>query len=249
MTTMTPHFPSWRLLRLRHVSFDASARADIQQAAGRYRVPAPLIASVLADERTRLDLFDRVQDRLMRLSLRLPTSASSALLAVLERICGRDVDTFSLGRAQMKSATLARLGALGYLNVPLSPVGRRKMLLDDALAPVLVAACLRATADHWHAHRVSLEGRPEILGTLYSLGLTGGRGVHPDPQPSARGQAIADHARWLTLRVAPWTSASQAAAPLTSRMTSGSSRSSAFARSQLMASPVARRVCRWARWA
>ncbi|MFC3832906.1 MULTISPECIES: hypothetical protein [Deinococcus] len=201
MTTTMLGPPPWRLLRLRQVTFDAPARAAIRQAAGRYQMPAPLIASVLADERTRLDVLDRVQDSLMRLSARLPEPASRALLAALEWVCRRPVDSFSLGRAQMKSATLAWLGHLGYLDVPEAPAGRRRMLLDDPLAPTLVAACLRATADHWHARGVSLERRPEILGTLYSLGLTGGRGVHAHPQPSARGQAIADHARWLEGRL------------------------------------------------
>lgn len=200
---MTFRVLPWRQLRLRQVNFGEQARAATWQAAGRYRVPASLIASVLADERTRLDLLDRIQDTLMRLSVRLPHRASSALLAALERVCHRPVDSFSLGQAQMKPATLAWLGELGYLDVPEAPTGRRRMLLDDQAAPTLVAACLRATADHWHSGGVSLERRPEILGTLYSLGLTGERGVHAQPEPSARGQAIADHARWLEGRLTP----------------------------------------------
>ncbi|WP_019011800.1 hypothetical protein [Deinococcus aquatilis] len=186
--------------RLRQVSFDSRTLATIRQAAKRFKVPAPLIASVLADERIRLNLLDHVQDKLLRLSVRLPERSAHRLLGLLTWLCGRDVDTFSLGMAQMKPATLSRLGRLQYLTVPLTALGRRAQLLDDTQAPLLVAACLRATADYWQKGGVSLEGRPEILGTLYSVGLTGARGIHSAPQPSARGQAIADHAAWLAAR-------------------------------------------------
>lgn len=184
-------------LRLRQVTFNAELRADIQQAGERYGVPAALIASVLADERVRLNVADRVQDRVMRLSLRLPDAGAGQLLGLAERLCGRSVDTFSLGRSQMKPSTLATLGRLGYLDVPAARIEQRAMLLDNRQAPRLVAACLRATADHWGACSVNIETRPDVLGTLYSLGLSGPRGVHPNPQANGRGEAIAAHARWL----------------------------------------------------
>ena len=97
----------------------------------------------------------------------------------------------------MKGRTLARLGADGYLNVPVNARARRQMLLNDAQAPLLVAACLRSTADHWLQHGVDIRQRPDVLATLYSLGLTGVRGVHVSALASARGEAIAAHADWL----------------------------------------------------
>ncbi|CAM3675285.1 TetR/AcrR family transcriptional regulator [Deinococcus saxicola] len=204
-----PHFPHFgpllgatdfiTTLRLRQVTFNAELRADIQQAGDRYGLPAALIASVLADEHVRLDGADRVQDKVMRLSLRLP-NAGSKLLNFVERLCGRSVDTFSLGHSQMKPVTLAALGRLGYLEIPADRIERRRLLLDNRQAPVLVAACLRATADYWQAGGVNIESRPEVLGTLYSLGLKGPCGVHPHPQANGRGGAIAAHTCWLEER-------------------------------------------------
>ncbi|UWX63551.1 hypothetical protein [Deinococcus rubellus] len=98
----------------------------------------------------------------------------------------------------MKSGTLARLGAEGYLKVPADARQGRQLLLSDTEPPLLVAACLRSTLDHWQRGGVDLLKRPAVLGTLYSLDLTGKRGVHADPQPSARGKAIATHAERLS---------------------------------------------------
>lgn len=188
----------WRReMRLRQVIFGAQAQREIVQASEQFGVPAALIAGILADERVRLDAADHVQNALMRLSLVLPAGAENVLIGSLERLCGRSTDSFSLGRAQMKSATLARLGAEGYLRVPANSRQRRQLLLSDAQAPLLVAACLRSTADYWQRGGVDLLERPAVLGTLYSLGLTGKRGVHAEPQASWRGQSIAAHAKWL----------------------------------------------------
>jgi len=187
-----------RELRLRQVIFSAQAQHEIVQAAEQFKVPAALIASVLADERTRLDAADHLQSVLMRLSFTLSPRRADLLIAFIERVCGRSVESFSLGRAQMKGHTLIRLGKEGYLNVPVDARERRQLLLSDAQAPVLVAACLRSTADHWQRGGVNLLERPAVLGTLYSLGMTGVRGIHPDPQASGRGQAIAAHAERLS---------------------------------------------------
>jgi len=107
------------------------------------------------------------------------------------------VDSFSLGRAQMKPGTLRRLGMLGYLDVPATAQAQWRMLLDEQASAQLVAACLRATVDHWAAEGVVIFHRPDVLGTLYSLGFTGARGVHARPVASARGEGIAQHAAWL----------------------------------------------------
>ena len=88
----------WRLLRLRQVRYGTRASANILAASQRFGVSAPLIASVLADERTRLDAADHVQDWLLRLSLRLPERLAKSLLSALERGFGRSMDSFSLGR-------------------------------------------------------------------------------------------------------------------------------------------------------
>ncbi|GHF57853.1 hypothetical protein HNQ07_003964 [Deinococcus metalli] len=201
MTTFLPPTP-WSHLRLRQVTFDRPATIAVHDAAARHGVSAALVASVLADERTRLDLADRVQNLVMRGACALPRRARHWLLEQVERACGRPVESFSLGHAQMKVATLTWLGIHGYLTVPASLDAKLDMLLDDARAPTLVAACLRATTDHWRAGGVDIAARADILGTLYSIGLTGAAGVHPEPRPNDRGAAIAAHARWLMTRPA-----------------------------------------------
>lgn len=197
MKTTTPWTERWNALRLRQVTFDSQTRHNIQQAAEEYRVQPGLIASILADERLRLDLADRVQDKLLRLGERLPEAWRARLLHLLEKALGRSAETFSLGQAQMKGTTLQRLATSSYVSVKDDVAARRALLLSRRQAPRLVAACLRATADHWQAGGVNLESRPDVLGTLYSIGLTGKQGVHAHPVATARGQAIADHARWL----------------------------------------------------
>lgn len=174
----------------------------VLEAAAEYRVSPTLIASILADERRRLDPADWLQDKLLRLGQMLPEKRQRLMDAGLEKLCGRPVDTFSLGRAQMKGTTLRALARRGYITLEDSPSARRRLLLDDAQAPGLVAACLRATIDHWQAGGVNLSHRPDILGTLYSIGLEGRRGVHPNPQANARGRAIARYAVRLEERAA-----------------------------------------------
>ncbi|TSA79509.1 hypothetical protein FNU79_17845 [Deinococcus detaillensis] len=188
----------WRReMRLRQVIFSAQTQREIVQAGQQFGISPALIASILADERTRLDAADHFQNALMRLSMLLPDWAEQLLIQSIERACGRSVDTFSLGRAQMKGGTLARLSAEGHLPVLTSASQSRHFLLSDGQAPFLVAACLRSTVDYWQRGGVDLLENPAVLGTLYSLGITGKRGVHADPQPSVRGRAIAAHAKWL----------------------------------------------------
>lgn len=183
--------------RLRKVKFDGAGKQAIHAAAERYGLPVSLITAVLADEQVRLDASDRIQNVLIHLCVAMPQSLESTLWRWSERLAGRSVQTFSLGRAQMKFGTLQRLGELGYLDVPAYPEAQLRLLLDPLAAPHLVAACLRATADHWAARGVPILHCPDILGTLYSLGFEGRQGVHSYPQASERGELIAAHARWL----------------------------------------------------
>jgi hypothetical protein len=192
-----PNPSPWSVLRLRLVQFDTSTREQTHLAAEEFGISAELIASVLADEFVRRDGWDLIQEGLVRLGLHLQSQVARRYWQMLEAACGRPVTTFSLGRAQMKTGTLRSLGALGYLSLPETTQEELHLLFDVQQAPRLVAACLRATADHWALHGVSIEHRADVLATLYSLGLSGTRGVHPAPEASARGQAIAQHANWL----------------------------------------------------
>ncbi len=192
-----PKPSAWMVLRLRLVVFDAPTREQIHLAADEFGMSAELIASVMADEYVSRDGWDLIQDALMRLGLHLNGGVSAVYWWLLERACGRPVESFSLGRAQMKTGTLRRLGSLGYLDLPETAQGQWRLLLSDRSAPRLVAACLRATTDHWAEHGVFIRHRAEVLATLYSLGFTGPRGVHAAPEASSRGLNIARHADWL----------------------------------------------------
>ncbi|WP_350241920.1 hypothetical protein [Deinococcus sonorensis] len=182
----------------RLVRLDPQTRARLHAAAEAFEVPAELIAGVLIDEHARLDRWDAMQDVAVRFGLRLPGPVAAGWWRLLGGCCGRPVDSFSLGRAQMKPETLRHLGRLGYVDVPATPDALWRMLLDDRLAERLVAACLRATVDHWAAGGVAILHRPDVLGTLYSLGLTGANGVHAHPVANARGEGIARWASWLS---------------------------------------------------
>ncbi|MBI0447223.1 hypothetical protein [Deinococcus sp. DB0503] len=189
-------------IQLHRVQFSEADWQAIRTAARRYGLPAPLIAAVLADERVRLDAHDHLQDVLLHAVASLPERLLPVLRRWVERLAGRPAETFSLGRAQMKFGTLRQLGELGYLEVPADFPGQLRLLLDPLMAPHLAAACLRATADRWAAAGVPILHRPEILGTLYSLGFEGRQGIHAHPQASERGQLIAVYAVYLRPREA-----------------------------------------------
>ena len=182
----------------------AEAQA-VLRAARRYQIDAGLIAAVLADEAARLDMADHAQHLLARLLCALPPRPAQRLERFLAWLLRRPLATHSLGRAQMKLVTLRELGSRALLDVPSSTQEQVRLLLDPLAAPYLVAARLRQTTDHWQAGGVDLTRRPEILGTLYSLGLTGKAGVHPFPRASARGEQIAASAQHAPKAAAPFT--------------------------------------------
>lgn len=165
------------------------------RAARRYRVDAGLVAAILADEAARWGVADQLQHGWARLICALPARPAQRLIHLTEMLLRRPLGTHSLGRAQMKLSTLREVARSGLIDLPASPQAQVRVLLDPQTAPPLVAARLRQTLDHWQAGGVDLTRRPEILGTLYSLGLSGQAGVHPRPQPNHRGLKIAAAAR------------------------------------------------------
>ncbi|MGY2895863.1 hypothetical protein [Deinococcus sp. UYEF24] len=192
-----PKPSAWTALRFRLVRFDALTREQINLAAEEFGVSAELIASIMTDESVRRDGWDLIQEALVGLGLRLQGRVSDLYWQTLEWACRRQVASFSLGRAQMKTGTLQKLGSWGYLDLPETAQEQWRLLLSDRDAPRLVAACLRATSDYWAEHGVSIGHRADVLATLYSLGFTGPRGIHGNPEASARGLSIAQHADWL----------------------------------------------------
>lgn len=71
-----------------------------------------------------------------------------------------------------------------------------RALLDPSMATYLVAARIKQTMDWWKSGAngtrpsVDLSNRPEILVTLYSIGLQSDRGVNSTPKVSDRGAEI-----------------------------------------------------------
>lgn len=173
----------------------AAVAPALTLAARRYRVDAGLIAAILADEAARWGLADQLQHGWARLICALPQRPAERLINLTETLLRRPLGTHSLGRAQMKLATLHEVARSGLIHLPAHPQDQIRLLLDPQAAPPLVAARLRQTLDTWQAGGVDLSRRPEILGTLYSLGLSGEAGVHPHPQPNPRGLKIAAAAR------------------------------------------------------
>ncbi|UWX62722.1 DUF1402 family protein [Deinococcus rubellus] len=187
------------------LDFQARRAAEDQAltlAARRYGVDAGLVAAILADEAARWGVADQLQHGWARLICALPARPAQHLINLTEPLLRRPLGSHSLGRAQMKLATLHEVARSGLLSLPARPQEQVRMLLDPQAAPSLVAARLRQTLDHWQADDVDLTRRPEILGTLYSLGLSGQAGVHPHPQLTRRGLKIAAVARQYRARQA-----------------------------------------------
>jgi WXG100 family type VII secretion target len=156
-------------------------RELIISSARHFNVPSSLVAAIIYDEMSEYDaITDRFLDQVAKFNL-------------LDFLIS---DDRSLGIAQMQVRTVYELVERGYILKPAGWDGDKKRiaveyLLDDRVAPMLVAARLRQIADHWQRKGVSISNRYDILATLYSIGLEGARGVHPNPEPSERGAKIA----------------------------------------------------------
>lgn len=164
---------------------------NIARAARQYGVDAGLIAAIWQDELSRLDIFDHLQNTVAVSLCRLPDPLKHALRRLTETVTRRSLATHSVGPAQMKPGTLQDVARSGLLTIPESLCDQIAFLLERQHAPLVIAARLRQTINHWAHGHVNLTRRPDILGTLYSIGLTGQQGVHPNPQPNARGLSIA----------------------------------------------------------
>ncbi len=189
----------------------------IWAAAEEYNVDPALVAAILYDELQRRGVEDTYQDyigapaliiyegfleNLGALDLGIRAGVVTSIKNILKgEAAGRPfipIEDQSFGIAQMNVGTVYDLVEAGYLDAPEGWANDRLdcsliMLLDNTMAPTLVAARVRQTIDHWLIEGgPDLSNRPEILGTLYCLGLVGESGVHDHPVSSERGNAIAD---------------------------------------------------------
>lgn len=185
-----------------------SLALTIVQAEKDSRVPRALIAAVLHDEILRRDGTDDEQDAVAREALKARGADRERIIAGVWRRHGQQVWDVSFGLAQMTPTSLRDVAENGFFWR--RPRGFRAkdlwsvlgVLLNEDYAPRVVAYRLRHISEHWKTRararrgcKVNLLAHPQgpaVLATLYSMGLTGGRGVHCNPMPNERGRVIAD---------------------------------------------------------
>ncbi len=169
-----------------------SLRADVLAAARHHRVSAGLVAAILADEIARHDGWDRLQERIARVIMRLSGWPRRMVVWFVEALSHEPLETQSFGLAQMNLGVLRELAQAGLVDIQDETLNTLLgILLDEHQSPWLVAARLRQTIDCWAAEGVDIADRVDILGTLYSMGVSGPRGIHAQPEPNARGMMIA----------------------------------------------------------
>lgn len=172
---------------------------EIVGAAAQYPDVEPgIVAGILWDESRRAGPEDAIQNLAARERIWLEGSAERlGDLDLWAFSGGKPIGEISFGKAQMTPDTLESLIDNGYLEEPEGWDTDRidtalRVLTDDGMAPMLVAARVQQTIDHWdQPSGTDLSDRADILGTLYSIGLEGSRGVRPNPDSNSRGDAIA----------------------------------------------------------
>jgi len=138
-------------------------------------IEAELVGAIILDELQRRGFEDDLQEWLPQLAA---------------------LTNASLGPAQMKPSVVEELVTAGLVAQP--PHWEQKKseliqswLLDPQKSAQLVAARLEHIVCHWAKGGVDISDKPQILATLYSLGLVGQAGVHDNPQANERGEKIA----------------------------------------------------------
>jgi len=154
-----------------------------------------LIAAILADEANRRDYMDDLGDKEAWFILKYEGKLEDIERYLLAHTFG-PIEEISLGKAQMNPEVVIDMVEQGYIPKPDGWENDKldislQWLLDDNKAPELVAARINQTVDHWKEGGVDISNRPEIIGTLYSIGLEGKDGVRINPEFSDRGSEIA----------------------------------------------------------
>ncbi len=153
-------------------------RNSIKKAADEFKVSAEIVGAILLDELHRRSLEDDLEE----------------ILAVVfpQLVYWAD---WSIGIAQIKPKTAERT----YINVIGEPPQPRvivKSLLNHGVSCRLVAAYIRYIINLWKsaypaAEQTCMNGNgAKLVGTLYSIGETGSRGVHSSPQFNHRAEEI-----------------------------------------------------------
>ncbi len=159
-----------------------------------------LVAAILADEANRRDFVDDLADTEAWFIIRYEGKLEEIERYLLEHTTGQSIEEISLGKPQMNPEVVMDMVDQGYLPKPEGWEADKldkalEMLLDDDTAPELVEARINQIVEHWAEEGVDISNRPDVIGTLYSQGLEGASGVHPDPKPNDRGLDIANMAK------------------------------------------------------
>jgi hypothetical protein len=169
-------------------------RTQINAAARAQGVDASLVAAILLDEYNRRGFEDSVQDTEAAFIIAYEGWLEDAEVGMWEATMG-DLATTSFGDSQMTLNVAEELVNRGYVDEPADWDSDHldsslKLVTDSNMAPTLVAARVHQTIDHWQNGGVDISTNYAVLGTLYSMGLTGRSGINPNPQPNARGTQI-----------------------------------------------------------
>ena len=160
-------------------------------------ISADLIGAIMLDELQRRDWLDNIQDIESRFLNSVYTKPLKKLGRWLLSKTLKPIDDISLGPAQMKPTVVEDLIQEQLIVKPDHWEQQKvdittKWLLDPQKSAELIGARLEQIVRHWAKGGVDISNKPEILGTLYSIGLVGQAGVNDHPRANKRGEKIAN---------------------------------------------------------
>ncbi len=204
-TETAPEVPTANVVPLsRNEQTVSDLREQINESADRYGVNPTLVAAILYDELQRRGVDDQFQDVVAQSIIDAEGTHERRAIRTLEIVVGLNpfddrsltpepIENQSFGLPQMNVGTVYDLVDWGYIDAPEGWADDRldcslTMLLDNDMAPLLIAAYVKQITDYnWQEHGQYLGNTPASLGTLYNEGL------NSDSEPSDRGQEIADN--------------------------------------------------------
>lgn len=169
------------------------------------KIESDLIGAIIIDELQRRDFSDSMQDIEAKF-IKYYEGGLEDVERWLLKNTFKEIENISLGSSQMKPNVVFDLVHNDYIEKPDNWSMDKldisiKWLLDPRMSAKLVAARVEQTVEHWAEGGVDISNRPEIIGTLYSLGLTGEGGVHGSPKSTKRGERIGNELKNLAKKI------------------------------------------------
>ena len=173
---------------------------DLPLSLAESEISADLIGAIMLDELQRRDWLDNIQDIESRFLNSAYTKPLKNFGRWLLSTMLKPIDDISLGPAQMKPTVVEDLIREQLIATPENWDKHKiditiKWLLDPPKSAELIGARLEQIVRYWAKGGVDISNKPEILGTLYSIGLVGQAGVNDHPQANERGEKIANELR------------------------------------------------------